>query len=126
METRELAEKVALSLLERGFLTDLDIMLEFGVDEFEVIKAKNLLVHYYGIACECWQGEGDEKFMALSLLPEYSGKDGRALIHRVFHDPDFLTGKRRKEEKRKEKLRREVREILDRLKEEWKEGSETA
>lgn len=126
METKELAEKVALAILERGFITDLDIMLDFGVDEFEVIKAKNLLTRYYGIACERWHEKDGEKFMALFLLPEYAGEDASRIIHRVFHDPDFKTKRRKREEQRKESLRREVREILDKLREEWQEESERA
>ena len=126
MQTRELAEKVALAILERGYITDLDIMLDYEVDEFEVIKIKNLLTRYYGIACERWHEQDGEKVMALFLLPEYAGKDGVQLIYRVFHDPGFKTKRRRREEERKENLRRDVREILDRLREEWKEKTERA
>lgn len=126
MQTRELAEKVALAILERGYITDLDVMLDYGVDEFEVIKVKNLLTRYYGIACERWHEQDSEKVMALFLLPEYTGEDGAQLIHRVFHDPGFKTKRRRREEERKESLRHEVREILERLREEWRENTERA
>lgn len=119
MDTRTLAEKVAVAILEKGYMTDLDIELEFGADEFEVIKAKNLLVRYYGIAHERWHEVEGEKFMALFLNPEYTGQDGAQLIHRVFHDPSYKTRRRRKEEARKEGLKREVREILEKLKMEW-------
>lgn len=119
MEARELAEKIALLLLERGHLYDEDIGYEFGVDDFEVIKAKNILCRYYGIAVEKWNREDGEDRQALFLLPEFSGPEAAELIRRVFHDPDFKTRRRLREEARKSEIRGEVSEILSRLKEEW-------
>jgi transcription initiation factor IIE alpha subunit len=116
MDARELAERIAYLLLERGHLYDEDIGYEFGVDDFEVIKAKNILCRYYGIAVEKWNREDRQ---ALFLLPEFSGPEARDLIHRVFHDPDFKTRRRQREEARKSEIRGEVREILGRLEEEW-------
>lgn len=121
MDARELAEKIALLLLERGHLYDEDIGYEFGVDDFEVIKAKNVLCRYYGIAVEKWNREDGEDRPALFLLPEFSGPDAQELIHRVFHDPGFKTRRRLREEARKSEIRGEVREILGRLQEEWGE-----
>jgi len=119
LDSYQLAERVAYLLRERGHLYDEDISYEFGVDDFEVIKAKNLLCRYYGIAVEKWHRDGEENRLALFLTPEFSGDDGVELIRRVFHDPQFKTRRRLKEEKRKEELRSEVREILDRLRDEW-------
>lgn len=121
MDARELAEKIAYLLLEKGHLYDEDIGLEFGVDDFDIIKAKNILCRYYGIAVEKWHREGDENRQALFLLPEFNGEGAAELIHRVFHDPCFKTRRRLREEERKTEIRGEVREILDRLKEEWGE-----
>lgn len=121
MNTRELAEKVALLLLERGHLYDEDIALEFGVDNFEVIKVKNLLCRYFGIAVEKWHREGEDNRQALFLMPEFTGDEAAELIRRVFHDPRFMTRRRLREERRKSEIRGEVREILARLREEWGE-----
>lgn len=121
MEERELAEKLAYLLLERGHLYDEEIACDFGVDEFEVIKAKNILCRYYGIAEEKWHRDGEESRQALFLAPDFSGEDAEELIHRVFHDPSFKTRRRIKEEERKSVIRGEVREIFDRLREEWGE-----
>ncbi len=121
MEERELAEKLAYLLLERGYLYDEDIACEFGADDFEIIKAKNILCRYYGIALEKWHLDGEESRQALFLAPEFSGEDAGDLIQRVFHDPSFKTRRRIKEEERKADIRGEVREIFDRLREEWGE-----
>jgi transcription initiation factor IIE alpha subunit len=119
LQEKELAEKVAYLLLERGHLYDEDIELEFDVDEFEVIKAKNLLCRYYGIAVEKWHRDGNENRMALFLQENFSGPEGKELIHRVFHDPRFKTKRRLREEERKAEIRKEVREIFEHLREEW-------
>lgn len=119
MDARELAEKIAYLLLEREHLYEEDIGFELGVDDFEVIKAKNILCRYYGIAVEKWCREDGEDRQALFLLPEFRGPDARELIHRVFHDPDFKTRRRLREEARKSEIRGEVREIFSRLQEEW-------
>lgn len=121
MEERELAEKLAYLLLERGHLYDEEIACNFGVDDFEVIKAKNILCRYYGIAEEKWHREDEESRQALFLAPDFSGENAEELIHRVFHDPSFKTRRRIKEEERKSVIRGEVREIFDRLREEWGE-----
>lgn len=119
MKPRELAEKIALLILERGYAYDEDIMREFGIDDFELIKSKNVLCRYYGIAEERWHKEGDESRQALFLADEFSQPDGHELITKVFHDPDFKTRRRIKEEGRKTGLRGEVQEVFDILKEEW-------
>ncbi|MBC7254218.1 MAG: hypothetical protein H5T72_09655 [Actinobacteria bacterium] len=119
MDARELAERIAYLLLERECLYDEDIGYEFGVDDFEVIKAKNILCRYYGIAVEKWKREDGEERQALFLLPEFTGPDAPELIRRVFHDPGFKTRRRQREEARKSEIRGEVREILSRLEEEW-------
>ncbi len=119
MDVSELAEKIALLLHERGYLYDEDILDEFAIDDFELIKAKNVLCRYHGIAVEKWHKEGEESRQALFLTAEFSGDDALDLIHRVFHDPDFKTRRRLKEEYRKSELRGEVRDLLSRLQEEW-------
>ncbi len=119
MDTRELAERIAYLLIDRGSLYDEDIGYEFGVDDFEVIKAKNILCRYYGIAVEKWKRDDGEDRQALFLLPEFTGPDARELIHRVFHDPGFKTRRRQREEARRSEIRGEVRELLDRLEQEW-------
>ncbi len=118
METRELAEKIAYLLLERGFIRDEEIEQLFQVDDFEVIKAKNLLCRYYGIAYEKWHTIGDINAQCLFLLDEFTGDGAREIIHRVFHDPSFKTKKRLREEMRKDQLRSEVKEIYRILQEE--------
>ncbi len=115
----ELAEKIACLILERGHLYDEDILDELAIDDFELIKAKNLLCRYHGIAVEKWHRDGEESRQALFLAPEFCGEDAGELIRRVFHDPEFKTRRRMKEESRKSELRGEVRELLGRLQEEW-------
>lgn len=119
MDTRELAERIALLLAEKGYLLDEDIELEFDVDDFEVIKAKNILCRFYGIAVERWHKIEDENRQALFLTREYGGDDAADLIRKVFHDPSFKTKRRLKEEERKSEIKSEVRELLDHLKGEW-------
>ncbi|MDY6795049.1 MAG: hypothetical protein SWK76_07195 [Actinomycetota bacterium] len=114
-----MAEKIAYLIVERGFLADEDIIKEFDVDDFETIKAKNILCRYYGIAVEKWHKVDDEGFQALFLTKDYSGPDARDLIYKVFNDPDFKTRRRKKEDERKNEIKGEVTEIFERLKEEW-------
>jgi len=118
MDTRELAEKIAYLLLEKEFLRDEEIEKLFQVDDFEVIKAKNLLCRYYGIAYEKWHTADEISSPCLFLLDEFSGEDARETIYRVFHDPQFKTKKRLREEMRKDQLRTEVKEIYRILQEE--------
>jgi hypothetical protein len=119
LNPRELAEKIAHLLLERGHLYDEDILREFEIDDFDLIKSKNVLCRYYGIAVEKWHREDGESRQALFLTDEFNNENGKELIHRVFHDPDFKTRRRLKEEERKMEVRGEVQEIFDLLKEEW-------
>lgn len=119
MEPRELAEKIALLLVERGFLIDEDIEDEFRVDDFEVIKAKNILCRYYGIALEKWHKVDEENRQALFLTAEFNVPDAGDLIHSVFHDPGFKTRRRLKEEERRTEMRGEIKEIFNHLKDEW-------
>lgn len=119
MDPHELAEKIAYLLLDRGYLHDEDIEFEFGVDDFELIKAKNVLCRYYGIAVEKWHKEEDESRQALFLTKEFGEPDAEVQIRRVFHDPDFKTRRRLKEDERKTEIRGEVRELFDLLEEEW-------
>ena len=119
MGSHELAEKIAYLIREKGFVYDEDIMHEFDVDEFEVIKAKNVLCRYYGIAVEKWHKDGEESRQAMFLAKEFSEDEAEALIHKVFHDPGFKTRRRIKEDERKTEIRGEVRELFDRLQEEW-------
>jgi len=119
LDPRELAEKIALLLLQRGYLQDEDIEYEFDVDDFEVIKAKNVLCRYYGIAVEKWHKVDDESRQSLFLTQEFSGPDAQDLIQKVFHDPDYKTRRRIKEEERKSEMRSEVKELFDHLKDEW-------
>lgn len=119
MDPRELAEKIAYLISERGFVYDADIESEFGVDDFEMVKAKNVLCRYYGIAVEKWHKDGDESRQALFLSRDFSGDDAEAMIRKVFHDPDFKTRRRMREEERKTEIRGEVRELFDLLKDEW-------
>ncbi len=119
METRELAERIALLLIDRGFLLDEDIGLEFDVGDFEIIKAKNMLCRFYGIAVERWHQVDEESRLALFLTRDYCGPDAPEIISRVFHDPAFKTKRRMKEEERKSEIKGEVRELLERLEGEW-------
>jgi hypothetical protein len=119
LNPRELAEKIALLILEKGYLYDEDIMREFGIDDFELIKSKNVLCRYYGIAEEKWHVEDGESRQALFLSKDFSQSDARELIHKVFHDPDFKTRRRLREEEKKTGLRGDVQEVFDTLKEEW-------
>lgn len=119
MSPRELAEKIAFLLLQKGYLYDDDIACEFGVDDFELIKAKNVLCKYYGIAVEKWHNDAGESRQALFLNKEFSEPDAGELLRKVFHDPDYKTRRRLKEEERKSEMRGEVKELLDFLKEEW-------
>jgi hypothetical protein len=119
LEPRELAEKIAYLLLEKEFLLDHQIQNYFHVDDFEVIKAKNILCRYYGIAYEKLHPVEEENQQALFLFEEYAGDDAIEKIYRVFHDPTFKTRKRLREEQRKNQLKGEVEEIYQKLKEEW-------
>jgi hypothetical protein len=119
VDPREIAERIAYLLLDRDHLYDEEVEQEFGIDDFDLIKAKNILCRYYGIAVEKWHKEGDESRQALFLVKEFTGPDAQDLIHRVFHDPDYKTRRRLKEEERKSDMRGEVEEIFNALKEEW-------
>lgn len=119
MDPHELAERIAFLILERGFIYDEDVAREFSVDAFELIKAKNVLCRYYGIVVERWHKDGDENRQAMFLTKEFSEDDGNELIRKVFHDPDFKTRRRKKEEDRKMDMRGEVQELFDLLQEDW-------
>jgi transcription initiation factor IIE alpha subunit len=119
LEVHELAERIARLILDRGYVYDEDISYELGVDEFELVKAKNVLCRYHGIAVERWHKEGEESRQAMFLTREFESDDAAELIHKVFHDPDFKTRRRMKEEERKTEIRGEVKELLDCLQEEW-------
>jgi transcription initiation factor IIE alpha subunit len=119
VDPRELAEKIALLLIERGHLYDEEIENELGIVDFDLIKAKNVLCRYYGIAIEKWHKDNDESRQAIFLTKEFSEADADQRIHKVFHDPDFKTRRRLKEEERKSEMRGEVQELFDVLKEEW-------
>ena len=119
MDSYELAEKIAQLILDKGFVYDEDLECEFGVDEFELIKAKNVLCRYYGIAVEKWHKDGEESRQAMFLTSEFGDDDGEQLLHRVFHDPAFKTRRRIKEENRKKEISGEIRELYDILQEEW-------
>lgn len=121
MDPHELAERIALLILDKGFVYDEDLEYEFGIDEFELIKAKNVLCRYYGIAVEKWHKDGEESRQAMFLSSEFSEEDGEQLLHKVFHDPDFKTRRRLKEENRKQEIKGELRELYDILQEEWGE-----
>ncbi len=119
MDPRELAEKIAFILLDRDYLYDEEIELELGIDDFDLIKAKNILCRYHGIAVEKWHKDNDESRQAIFLTKEFSEPDAQKLIYRVFHDPNFKTHRRLKEEERKTDMRGEVQELFNVLKEEW-------
>jgi hypothetical protein len=119
LNPRELAEKIAYLLLEKGHLDDAQIMLEFDIDDFELIKAKNILCRYYGIAVERWHKDEEESRQAIFLSAEFEDADGRELIDKVFHDPNYKTRRRLKEEERKSEIKGEVRELFNHLREEW-------
>lgn len=119
MSPRELAEKIAYILLEKGYLYDKDIELEFGIDDFELIKAKNILCRYYGIAVEKWHEDEEENRQAMFLSGEFDQADAAELIRKVFHDPTYMTRRRMKEEERKTEIKGEFRELFNHLKEEW-------
>jgi hypothetical protein len=126
LDPQELAEKIALLILDKGFVYDEDLVCEFGVEEFELIKAKNVLCRYYGIAVERWHKDGEENRQALFLSGDFEGEDAGQLIYKVFHDPEFKTRRRLKEENRKKEIRGEVKEVFDLLQEEWGEDYENS
>lgn len=119
MTPQEIAEEIAYWLLEEEFLTDRQMLERFQVEEFDLIKAKNILCRYHGIAYERPQALEGSTIPVLTLFPEFRGEDAREKIHRVFHDPSFRTRKRARELERRQSLRGEVREILKSLQEEW-------
>ncbi len=119
MEPHELAEKIALLILERGYVYDEDVVCTFSIDDFDLIKAKNVLCRYYGIVVERWHKDGEESRQAMFLTKEFSDEDAEELIRKVFHDPDFKTRRRIKEDERKTEIRGEVQELFDVLKDEW-------
>ncbi|OFW59729.1 MAG: hypothetical protein A2V52_02260 [Actinobacteria bacterium RBG_19FT_COMBO_54_7] len=119
MTPRELAEKIAYLLLERGHLYDEDIKAVFSIDDFELIKAKNILCRYYGIAVEKWHKDQEENRQAIFLSGDFDQADATELIAKVFHDPTFKTRRQTKEEERKLEIKGEVRELFNHLKEEW-------
>jgi hypothetical protein len=119
MTPQEMAEEIAFWLLEEDFLTDQQMMERFQVDEFELIKAKNILCRYHGIAFERPQNLGELTMPVLMLSREFKDEGGREMLHRVFHDPDFKTKKRAKEIERKQSLKGEVKEIFQALQDEW-------
>ncbi|MEW6553119.1 MAG: hypothetical protein AB1384_02395 [Actinomycetota bacterium] len=119
MDPRELAEKIAYLIIRQGFTYDEDLMREFHVDDFELIKAKNVLCRYYGIAVEKWHKDGEENRQALFLTREFDGEGAEDLVRKVFHDPDFKTKRRIREDARKSELRGEVKELFNLLQDEW-------
>ncbi len=119
MDPHELAERIANMIVARGHVYDEDIAEEFDADEFELIKAKNVLIRFYGIAHEKWHKEGEESRKAIFLTSDFGGDDAAALVHKVFHDPGFKTRRRIKEDERKSEIRGEVRELFNLLQEEW-------
>jgi hypothetical protein len=119
LDPHELAEKIALLIHARGFIYDDDIVCEFDVDSFELIKAKNVLCRYHGIAVERWHNDGDESRQALFLTKEFEEEDAEELISKVFHDPDFKTRRRMREDEKKSHMHGEIRELYDLLQEEW-------
>lgn len=119
MDPNEIAEKIAHLILDKGFVYDEDLEYELGLDEFELIKAKNVLCRYHGIAVEKWHKDGEESRQAMFLTDEFNGEGADQLIHRVFHDPQFKTRRRMKEENRKKEIRGEVEELFEVLQEEW-------
>jgi hypothetical protein len=119
LDPHELAEKIAYLLIERGYLYDEDISLEFEIDDFELIKAKNILCRYYGIAVEKWHKDDEESRQALFLCSDPDETDAAQLVNKVFHDPEFKTRRQKKEEERKLEIKGEVRELFNALKEEW-------
>lgn len=121
LDPRDLAEKIAYLILERGFVYDEDLKRDFGVDDFDLIKAKNVLCRFHGIAVEKWHRDGDENRQALFLTADFSGEEAGSMINKVFHDPTFKTRRRMREEERKTEIRGEVKELFDLLQEEWGE-----
>lgn len=119
MDPHELAERIAYLILAKGFVYDEDIARELAVDEFELIKAKNVLCRYYGIAVEKWHKDGEESRQAMFLTAEFSEDGAAELVRKVFHDPSFKTRRRIKEDERNTEMRGEVRELFDLLQEEW-------
>ena len=119
MDPRELAEKIAYLISEKGFAYDEDLMREFEVDDFELVKAKNVLCRYYGIAVEKWHKDGEENRQALFLNKEFGEDGAETLIRKVFHDPEFKTRRRIREDERKTELRGEVKELFNLLQAEW-------
>ncbi len=119
MLPEDIAEDIALWLLETDYLTDAQVMERYRIDEFELIKAKNILCRFHGIAVERPRNVGELTLPVLMLVKEFKEADGREQIHRVFHDPDFKTRKRAREEERKAGLKNEVKEMFQSLQQEW-------
>lgn len=119
MQPDELAEDIAIWLLDVEYLTDKEMMERYEIDEFELIKAKNVLCRFHGIATERPQSIDELTMPVLMLSQEFKGEDGREQINRVFHDPSYRTKKRAREQERKEGLKGEVKEMFQTLQDEW-------
>lgn len=119
MQPEELAEEIAVWLLEKDFLTDRELMDRYEVDDFELVKAKNILCRFHGIAIERPQSIDELTMPVLMLTQDFKGEDGPEMIRRVFHEPGFKTKKRAREQERKEGLKGEVREVFQTLQDEW-------
>ncbi len=119
MQPDELAEDIAIWLLEVDYLTDRQMMERYEIDEFELVKAKNILCRFHGIAVERPQSIDELTMPVLILSPDFKGEDGREQLQRVFHDPSFKTKKRAREQERKEGLKNEVKEMFQTLQDEW-------
>ncbi len=119
MQPEELAEEIAVWLLEKDYLTDRELMDRFEVDDFELIKAKNILCRFHGIAIERPQNIDELTMPVLMLTQDFKGDDGSEMIRRVFHEPGFKTKKRAREQERKEGLKGEVKEVFQTLQDEW-------
>lgn len=77
MEPAELAENIAVWLLDVDFLADKEIMERYEIDDFELIKAKNILCRFHGIAVERPQSIDELTMPVLMLSPEFKGKTVR-------------------------------------------------
>jgi hypothetical protein len=119
LQPEELAEEIAVWLLDKDYLTDREMMERFEIDDFELIKAKNILCRFHGIAIERPQNIEELTMPVLMLTQDFKGDDGRELIRRVFHEPGYKTKKRAREQERKEGLKGEVKEVFQTLQEEW-------
>lgn len=117
-EAVRLAKQIAELIAENGYTTDADIKETLEIrEDFELIKAKNILMRLYGIAVEKWIEIDDQKIMAIFFSPEFEKLEGNESerIQNVFSDSGFRSRRIRKEKERRVAAKDEIKELLNQL-----------